>query len=146
MTIAWLGGIGILFLGFGVLILSLSNNLVEIKLRYDDQCGNSATCNINFNLPSSVNAPVYFYYMLTNFNQNLRQLFDSKSYSQLAGADLAASSLSSCGPVILNQNLNTQQSIGNNFLDPNAVAYPCGGLAKAYFNGSLRVTKTTSNC
>lgn len=137
----WIAVVGLIFVGFGALLLALANDLTEVRLRYDDTCGDSRTCTVSFTLPTSVSAPVYLYYEINSFYQNYRQLFDSKSYRQLEGLDLPASSLSSCGNIVLNSNINTRQSIGNNFLDQGAVVYPCGGMAKSFFNDNFKLFK-----
>lgn len=138
MSIAWVATVGLVFIGLGALILSLSGDATEVRLRYDDVCGSSRTCSVEFTLGGDMLGPIYFYYQIRDFNQNLRLLFASKSYRQLGGEDLAADILNSCKPIVLNRDLSSRQSIGNNFLDQNAVAYPCGGLAKAFFNGRPR--------
>ena len=141
MSILWVGIIGLFFIALGALILSLSTAATEVRIRYDDVCGTQRFCQVEFTLDQEMAGPIYFYYNIQNFYQNYRLLFDSKSLSQLLGSDLAADGVAACQPIVLNQNLDTQQSIGNNFLDPNAVAFPCGGLAKAFFNGSLRLMR-----
>lgn len=150
MTIVWTGVIGVIFLVIGIILFVISNNLTFIKVRYDDTCSSKTTCSVQFTLSSDTAAPIYFYYELSNFNQNLRQLYTSLSQTQLQGSDLSTSSLTSCGSILTNQDLSTSQSIGNKFLVKTDTAYPCGGLPKAYFNDSYKLFKlndggTTAN-
>ncbi len=137
-TIGWLGAIALVFLTFGIVIRTLSDRLFEVTVRYDDVCGSQRSCSVEFSLANEVNAPVFFYYYLSSFHQNLRKSFNSKSYSQLEGKALSVSDASSCEPIVTNSQLQRSQSLGNNFLDTSSVAYPCGGMARSFFNGTLQ--------
>lgn len=137
-TIGWLGAVALVFLAFGIIIRTLSDRLFEITVRYDSVCGSQRSCSVEFTLDNEVNAPVFFYYYLSSFHQNLRQSFVSKSYAQLEGKALSTSEASSCEPIVTNSQLQRSQSLGNNFLDTASVAYPCGGMARSFFNGRPR--------
>ncbi len=138
-SIASVATIGIAFIGLGALILSLARDATEVRIRYDDVCGSQRTCTVEFSLGEELKGPVFFYYQIRDFYQNLRPLFPAKSTRQLRGEDLEAGDLTTCNPIVLNKDLSTRQSIGNNFLGQNAVAFPCGGLAKAFFTGTNKV-------
>lgn len=120
----------------GIVLNSLNLTINEQRVRYDSICGSDKTCTVEFTLNEDLAAPVFVYYELSNFNQNLRRMFTSRNMEQLKGVELNSTRVQSCAPVIFNKDLGSIPSIGNNFLDPNAVAYPCGGLAKAFFNGT----------
>lgn len=143
MDLVWTGIVGVAFLVIGIVLLVFSRNLEFIKVRYDELCTGKRTCSVTFTLGADVTAPIYFYYELSNFNQNLRQLYTSFNSSQLRGSDLSTSSLTSCGSVLTNNDLLTTQSIGNKLLSKPETAYPCGGLPKAYFNDSFKLFKLT---
>jgi hypothetical protein len=132
-----IGLIGLFFIGFALLLNSFARSLFEVKIRYDDVCSRLKDCSVEITLDNDVTAPIFFYYYLPTFFQNHRQMIEKKSYTQLSGLDIASVNLTSCDPVLLNSNLSTKQSIGNNFLNPSDVAYPCGGYARAFFNGNI---------
>lgn len=80
-------------------------------------------CNIAFNIPMPLHAPVYLYYRLTNFYQNHRKYVKSLSYNQLKGQVITpADASTSC----------TQMSTDAN----GTIYYPCGLIANSVFNGT----------
>ena len=83
-------------------------------------------------------APVYFYYELSNFFQNYQSYFDSMSKEQWGGEDISLDEAKYvCGEkATLNEEMYFIQSFSKNTtLDPKAVAFPCGYIAKTIFNG-----------
>lgn len=136
-AIASIGVIGFIFIGFAILLNSLSTSLLEVTLRYDSVCSRNPICTVQFTLDADYASPIFLYYNLPTFFQNNRILKDLRSNTQMTGLDMSAANLTSCSPVIYNGNLSTKQSIGNNFLNPSDVAYPCGGVARSFFNGNL---------
>lgn len=82
------------------------------------------TCHIQFNLPRSLEPPIYLYYKLTNFYQNHRKYVESYDLSQLGGLALSASALTSnCDPI-------RENSDGKPY-------YPCGLIANSLFNDTF---------
>lgn len=144
-TIIWSGIVGIVFLTIGIVLLVLSNGLSEVSVRYDNVCGDKPTCSVEFTLGTTVSAPVYFYYELSNYHQNYRIVIDSFNKDQLKGGDLASTDLTTCGNNILNEKLFTEQSIGNSFLEKAQVAYPCGSLPKDYFKDTFKLFKMSES-
>ena len=57
----------------------------------------------------------------------------SFSYDQFQGKNI--DSAPDCWPSITNSDMNKNMSIGGNQLEPGAVAFPCGLIAKTFFNG-----------
>jgi hypothetical protein len=90
-------------------------------------------------IPENMTAPIYFYYGLTNFYQNHRKYLKSRDAEQLAGQLKSSGDLTNCEPIIYNKDIsislkNYKKTIT---LDPEAVANPCGLVAKSYFTGSI---------
>lgn len=84
------------------------------------------TCQIVFNIPTDMGAPVYMFYKLTNFYQNHRRYVLSFSESQLNGKPLTANELSgsgSCKPLVTNE--------------AGIPYYPCGLIANSFFNDTF---------
>ena len=81
--------------------------------------------------------PVFFYYEIDNFYQNHRRYINSRSTKQLAGEKVDESVLrSDCSPVVTNAQMGQTVAVdGTTILDPNAIAIPCGLIAKSMFTG-----------
>ncbi len=95
-------------------------------------------CDVNIVITETLKAPVYFYYGLSNFYQNHRKYLKSRDADQLAGVIKAADSITDCDPIIYNKDIApylTSYFNSSIVLDPNAVANPCGLVAKSYFTG-----------
>ncbi|CAO3686503.1 unnamed protein product [Umbelopsis ramanniana] len=89
-------------------------------------------CNIAFNIPMPLHAPVYLYYRLTNFYQNHRKYVKSLSYNQLKGQVITPTDAStSC----------TQMSADAN----GTIYYPCGLIANSVFNDTFSLNLTLLN-
>jgi len=138
---------GALFLGIGIYLYEVAEGLHETRMRYDITCGTSPTCTITFNLPEVVKQPVYVYYEINNFYQNHRRYFKSKSPEQLRDQKVqTASAVSDCDPVTYNKDIPfTTTSIGGTTLVTDAVAFPCGAMARSYFNDSYAMTYTSGS-
>lgn len=91
--------IGVIFIPIGLASLFASEQVVEIKHRYDKDCipstySNDAlayiqsnttnkTCIRSLTVPKKMKSPIYVYYQLENFYQNHRRYFKSRSDDQL---------------------------------------------------------------
>jgi len=118
--------IGILFLILGAVIVKYSQDVVEIDQQYDLNCGDTPNnCSISITIPSTMTAPIFVYYKLTNFYQNHRRYVKSRSDTQLSGEDV--SSVSSCDPLTDWDNLPL---------------YPCGLIANSFFNDTFTACLT----
>ena len=98
---------GIIFLGLGIVLYMMSNQISEIVVsRYDDsiECNKPLpnTCTLTFNVTAPISGPIYVYYQLDNFYQNHRRYVKSRSFSQLQGNYLGVSSLTDCDPITQN--------------------------------------------
>ena len=56
-----------------------------------------------------------------------------------------ADSLTDCDPVITNKDMGKTVSIGGNSLDPDEAAFPCGLVAKSYFDDEYELIYTQDN-
>lgn len=83
-------------------------------------------CTLEFTIPSQMNAPVFFYYRLTNFYQNHRRYVKSFQADQLKGDAVSNDTIrgSTCTPLY------------NNETD-GKIYYPCGLIANSFFNDTF---------
>ena len=94
-------------------------------------------------------APVYLYYQLENFYQNHRRYVKSRSFDQLRGEDISEDDVKSeCDPIVYNKDVGVKQSMklpgGSRVeLDQDAVAVPCGLVAKSVFNDTFAIIPPT---
>ncbi|KAI8338992.1 CDC50/LEM3 family [Chlamydoabsidia padenii] len=80
-------------------------------------------CTLDFTIPSTMQAPVFMYYRLTNFYQNHRQYIRNVDTNQLLGTPVDAGTVgSNCDPV-------------SN--DRSKIIYPCGLIANSMFNDTI---------
>ncbi|EGR33890.1 ligand-effect modulator 3 LEM3 family protein, putative [Ichthyophthirius multifiliis] len=153
--------LSVIFLSLGIALIVLSNQIVEVSVRYDSQCGrvfygnnylemiNSPNnkCTVEFQVPSKLKAPVYVYYELDNFYQNHRKYVKSKNINQLQGEDVSVSQLSDCAPIIYYSDLRKyraiQQTSNTDGFKDTDIANPCGLIAASYFNDTY-VLKTNN--
>ena len=85
-----------IFLGIGIPMIILSQNLNENSLRYDNLGTANCTgtvCNVTFEVTSYLQAPVFVYYEIHNFYQNHRLYASSYSYDQLIGDEISSSTV-----------------------------------------------------
>ena len=53
------------------------------------------------------------------------------------GNNLSVDSLDDCDPIKTNKDLGFDTSVGGTTLNPEAAAYPCGLVAKSFFNDTF---------
>lgn len=138
--------LGFTYIPIGVVILIISNSMIEISFNYGAACimnysspsnplntnnemynfmqnvNNPKTCNVSINVPKYMKNPVYVYYQLENFFQNHRRYSKSRSDKQLCGTSLKIGDLDVCKP---------QDSINN------VEIVPCGMIAWSLFNDTF---------
>ena len=129
---------GAVFLGLGIMLQLKSNEIIETTYRYDntcDQAGPGQVCTKQITIDKDIPAPVYVSYELGNFYQNHRRYVKSRSYQQLMGEPIDTDQANTqCDPVVTNSQMSRNTSFNGLPLDPDAVAYPCGLIAKSLFN------------
>lgn len=145
---------GILFIIIGIIIVILSNKIVEIEIRYDNKenCevitnSENSTCEINFTIEKNMKKNIFVYYRLKNFYQNHRRYIKSKSNKQLKGNVMKEKDIKDdCDPIILNKDIyDGVKALNGTILNPDGVAHPCGLIAKSYFNDSFEIIKQGGN-
>ena len=135
---------GVIFLGLGILLYIMSDQIQEVGvLTYDDNLlckdaqGNAKSpCTVELQINDTIKAPVYVYYQLDNFYQNHRRYVKSRSFNQLKGDYLTVDKLSDCDPIKKVSDLSGYQQLNLKKVqmgldDP---AIPCGLVAKSFFN------------
>ncbi|AES80879.2 LEM3 (ligand-effect modulator 3) family protein [Medicago truncatula] len=139
--------IGLVFIPIGVASLFASEQVVEVPLRYDDQClpslykddamtyikGNriSKTCTKKLTVKSKMKAPIYVYYQLSNFYQNHRHYVKSRDHKQLRSkAD--ENDVGKCFP---------EDYTANGYLP----VVPCGLAAWSLFNDTYRFSNNNKD-
>lgn len=93
-------------------------------------------CQIQFEIPNELKAPILFFYKLTNFHANHRQYVKSFSEDQINGEAASVSTIKdtvgqNCQPLSLDSN--------------GKIIYPCGLIANSMFNDSFSSILTSVN-
>jgi hypothetical protein len=136
---------GIVFIVIGIVVLIFSNQIVEHSYRYDNlgNCPIGNECTIPIKIEKDMALPVMVYYQLNNFYQNHRRYVKSKSDLQLRGEVLSAADVSSdCDPIVTMKDLGLTKYAydGKTELPEDAVANPCGLIAKSFFNDTYTLS------
>ena len=140
--------IGLLFFALGISILVMNDRIFEAYHRYDDQCpAINATCEITVQIDQDLVAqPVFFFYQIKGFYQNHRRYIQSISLDQLRdGVVKNASDVSDCSPVTYNKENYYRTSVTGAPLDPDQPAFPCGIVARSYFNDTFQMFNVSDN-
>lgn len=134
---------GIIFIVIGVIVLSFSNDVVEISKNYENCTpDNDGWCEITFNVAKKMESPVMLYYQLNNFYQNHRRYVKSKSSTQLNGEVLTTEELKNsgdCDPIYTMKDLGKETTYDGTEISENAPANPCGLIAKSFFNDEYKL-------
>ena len=141
---------GAVFIVIGIIIFIFSKKIKQIEIRYDnnENCQIGSICNIDFKLPWKMKKNVFVYYRLKNFYQNHRRYIKSKSMKQLKGNVVQENEIKDdCDPIILNKDIyeGVRSYDNSTELDPEDVAFPCGLIAKSYFNDTYKIKKQGGN-
>ena len=150
-TVTCLEITGIIFIIIGLIIFFFSRNIKEIQIRYDDDKNCQIIgekCEIDFQITEEMKKNVFVYYRLKNFYQNHRRYIKSKSNKQLKGNIMTENEIKDdCDPIILNRDiyLGVKNTDKTKELNPDAVAHPCGLIAKSFFNDTYEIKKKGGN-
>lgn len=118
-----------------------------IEFQYNTVCpatnGLSDVCTQELIVEEDIPGPIYVYYELGNFYQNHRRYVKSRSYQQLMGEEITDNDArDQCDPVVTNQDMGKEFAWDKvTVLDPDAVAIPCGLIAKSLFNDTYLLNK-----
>lgn len=128
-----------IFLAIGIPMITLSNNIVDVTVDYDQQCF-SSPCNVPFTISQKMVGPVFVYYELHQFFQNHRLYAKSVDFDQLKGSTISVDDAgSSCKPIVTNADVYKTTAIDGTTLDPAAPANPCGMIAYTVFNDTYTI-------
>lgn len=134
-------------LGFGALCYTQAAANSDYLIRYDDKCNGKLICSIEFTPDVTLKSPK-IYYQLENFYANHRNFVKSRSYKQLRGNVLGSADLgTSCDPVKQMKDLGdsiAKVALDKTVLRTDDIAYPCGLIAKYFFNDTYTLAETTS--
>lgn len=119
---------------FGFPIYALSNEIIEVTRRYDDDCAGKKECKLYITIDDEIPEPVFVYYELSNFYQNHRLYVRSRSYTQLRDEKPLKTELELCKPAKYNKDFEDYYPDAVKDLDPDDVAKPCGMIARSMFN------------
>ena len=126
---------GLVFIGIGAAIIYFSKQIVEKREEYF-----ITNDTITITIEKDMKAPIMVYYELNNFYQNHRRYMKSKSIKQLNGTHFTIDEMrnsKNCDPFVTNR----EMGVGNNTLENDSLAIPCGLMAKSYFNDRFKEWK-----
>lgn len=140
--------LSLIFIPIGIVVIVVSDKIVEVKERYDHKqscntLGEGCELKLNVYIPEDMEPPVLMYYQLDNFYQNHRRYAKSRSDLQLAGELPDSGSLGDCDPFLFPGQYrgvpNMQVRLANNewFNLADAPYNPCGLIAWSMFNDSF---------
>ena len=139
-TMIIFGIFGLIFLSLGITLYVMSERIQGISQQYNDKCGAEKECQITLTVDSDITAPIYVYYQLDNFYQNHRRYVKSRSNEQLMGNYLDTSQLDDCDPIKTNKDVGKITAYdGVTKLEEDDPAYPCGLVAKSFFNDTFEL-------
>ena len=149
-TVLFLEFAGVIFIVIGIIILLFSLKIEEIEIRYDNnpECTLGNSCQINFTITKDLKKNLTVFYRLKNFYQNHRRYIKSKSSKQLKGNWLPEEEIKDdCYPITLNRHIYlglrsfNNVNINHTELPQDQVAFPCGLIAKSFFNDTFSLKK-----
>lgn len=96
---------------FSLLLMFLSKDWKEIRIRYDNVCEFNKTCVIKFTTKTPLTNRLYAYYELGSFYQNHFRFRGSRSYPQLYGKYLNNVEATDCDPITYVDDEHNQSNI-----------------------------------
>lgn len=100
------------------------------------------TCTVEITVSQDIKQPIYVYYQLDNFYQNHRRYVKSRSFDQLKGKNVDVST--DCDPIVKNKDIYLglkSAADPTKTLNPEDTAWPCGLVAKSFFNDTYKLAK-----
>ena len=127
---------GLVFIGIGAAIIYFSKQIVEIK--HDYKYNDDEYVEFNLIVPKNMKKPIMVYYELNGFYQNHRRYMKSKSIDQLKGKNITLEEMNktkNCDPFVTNKQMGVDENyLNRGLLESEALAIPCGLMAKSFFN------------
>lgn len=140
-TTGTFSGFGVVFIAIGLVILKFTNMVYENTIDYSD-CILGENCTKPFEIKEDVEGPILMFYELDNFYQNYRFYVNSRNDKQLHGEYLKLEEATDCWPAVTNKEMNkTMNYYNNKSLNENALAIPCGFVARTMFNDTFTLYK-----
>ena len=142
------GCIFIVLLTLGIALLASALGNKDFKYRYDEVCqprvNAKENCTFTFELDKDLDKP-NLYYEIGNFYANHRKYVKSRSYPQLRGDSVSKGDVSDlCSPVVYNEDVPVNVSFTGKPLKPDAIAYPCGLIAKYRFTDRIALIDSSA--
>ena len=137
--------LGIIFVALGIIILVYANKIIEISIRYDDQCKEKEkNCKVTFKVNKTMKGDIMVYYELHKFYQNHRRYVKSKNDDQLNGIEVKEETLKEdCKNALTNGEMGKEDNWqGEHILVSTAIAVPCGLIAKSFFNDRFNIVSS----
>lgn len=143
-TVCVLIGLSVLFFAFGFVLYAQAGKSIEKYRSYSKKC-TSVNCTLSIDIPENMTYPVYVYYEMQNYFQNHRKYMKSKSYKQLQGQDLDAGKLGECEGALYGKDLYEDYYLNGTAIPDDAVAFPCGIMARTMFNDTFEIYDPSNN-
>jgi len=134
---------GVFFIICGILILVFIGQVKEYKSRYDLECkeqkkkDSTKNCELTISITEKMKKPIYIYYQINDISQNHRFYMENKSDKQLKGEKVSKEDLeknNECENSLYNGNFTY---LDNELYPKDDVAFPCGLIAKSFFQDDL---------
>eukprot|EP00929_Paragymnodinium_shiwhaense_P108565 TRINITY_DN74885_c0_g1_i1.p1 TRINITY_DN74885_c0_g1~~TRINITY_DN74885_c0_g1_i1.p1 ORF type:complete len:436 (+),score=53.75 TRINITY_DN74885_c0_g1_i1:123-1430(+) len=118
---------GLVFTGVGIMLLLVSQGVVEVEYDYTDNDVASGVGYFDMEITRDMEPPIWLHYQLEGFHQNHRRYIRSIAETQMkvTTPETDASQLDSCKPWVVTDG---------------RVNYPCGLVARSVFNDSYVLT------
>ncbi len=141
-TMIIFGIFGLIFLTLGITLYVMSERIQGVTRQYDScELNEDKPCIVDIVIDSDIPAPIYVYYQLDNFYQNHRRYVKSRSNEQLMGNSMDVNSLDDCDPIKTNAELGRSKALSGKTFESmgtlDEAAYPCGLVAKSFFNDTF---------
>ena len=132
---------GVVFIIMGIFILIYAKKIKSEEIDYTNcELDKNNFCIENIKIKDDIDKPVFIYYKLDGFFQNIRRYLKSKEIDQLTGNKPDA--YENCDPAETNEEMGFSEgkkAFDNiNTLKMDDIAIPCGLMAKTFFNDTFK--------
>jgi len=140
------------FFVFGGIILGSTYSIKQFLSEYTScNLNNQQPCQISLKVLKDMEPPIYLYYQLDEFYQNIKDYSKSRSYKQNRGEiNVDNSYPPKCDGAnkiieIFDNDSSKYKNPWNHTFDPTDYANPCGLWAKSFFNDSFILLDPQNN-